>query len=252
MKIRNQIDVLAHEQSPLNHAVSQRDKTSVSMVDAALLHDEAMLAFQPIVTSSKPNTIVFYEGLIRIPDPTGRIIPAGEFIHKVEELETGRLIDCKALEIGLRTLACQPQLHLSINMSAHSIGYSRWLEILGKALHYDSTLGSRLILEITESSAMLVPELVMNFMQDMNQRGIRFALDDFGSGATSFRYLRDFQFDILKIDGQFMRDIETNADNQVLVQALISIAEHFDMFAIAEAVETARSSAWLCSTGIDC
>lgn len=252
MKIRNQIDVLAHEQSPLNHAVSQRDKTSVSMVDAALLHDEAMLAFQPIVTSSKPHTIVFYEGLIRIPDPTGRIIPAGEFIHKVEELETGRLIDCKALEIGLRTLACQPQLHLSINMSARSIGYSRWLEILGKALHYDSTLGSRLILEITESSAMLVPELVMNFMQDMNQRGIRFALDDFGSGATSFRYLRDFQFDILKIDGQFMCDIETNADNQVLVQALISIAEHFDMFAIAEAVETARSSAWLCSTGIDC
>ena len=87
------------------------------MVDAALLHDEAMLAFQPIVTSSKPHTIVLYEGLIRIPDPTGRIIPAGEFIHKVEELETGRLIDCKVLEIGLRTLARQPQLHLSINMS---------------------------------------------------------------------------------------------------------------------------------------
>ncbi len=252
MEARNQFDVLAHEESPLDHAVAQRDKTSVSMVDAALRHDEAMLAFQPIVTSSKPHTIVFYEGLIRIPDPTGRIIPAGEFIHKVEELETGRLIDCKALEIGLRTLAAQPQLQLSINMSARSIGYGRWLEILGKALRYDSTLGARLILEITESSAMLVPELVMNFMRDMNRRGIRFALDDFGSGATSFRYLRDFQFDILKIDGQFMRDIEFNADNQVLTQALISIAEHFDMFAIAEAVETAEASEWLCSTGVDC
>ena len=174
--------------------------------------------------------------MIRIPDSTGRIIRAGEFIHNVEELETGLLIDCKAVEFGLRTLARQLQLHLSTNMSARSFGYSRWLGFLGKAMHYDSTLGSRLILEITESSAMLVPELVMNFMQDMNQRGIRFALDDFGSGATSFRYLRDLQFDILKIDGQFMRDIETNADNQVLVQALISIAEHFDMFVIAEAV----------------
>ena len=92
----------------------------------------------------------------------------------------------------------------------------------------------------------------MNFMRDMNRRGIRFALDDFGSGATSFRYLRDFQFDILKIDGQFMRDIEFNADNQVLTQALISIAEHFDMFAIAEAVETTEASEWLCSTGVDC
>ena len=125
METRNRLDVLAHEENPLDHAVGKRDKTSVSMVDAALRHDEAMLAFQPIVTSSQPHTIVFYEGLIRIPDPTGRIIPAGEFIHKVEELETGRLIDCKALEIGLRTLASNPQIKLSINMSARSIGYGR-------------------------------------------------------------------------------------------------------------------------------
>lgn len=252
METRNRFDVLPKEESPLDYAVSRRDNTSISMVDAALSHDQAMLAFQPIVTSSAPHDVVLYEGLIRIPDPTGRIIPAGEFIHKVEELETGRRIDCKALEIGLRTLSSQPQLHLSINMSARSIGYGRWLEILGKALRYDSPLGNRLILEITESSAMLVPELVMNFMRDMNRRGIRFALDDFGSGATSFRYLRDFHFDILKIDGQFMRDVETNPDNQVLTQALISIAEHFDMFAIAEAVETKAASQWLSSTGIDC
>lgn len=73
MEARNQFDVLAHEESPLDHAVAQRDKTSVSMVDAALRHDEAMLAFQPIVTSSKPHTIVFYEGLIRIPDQPGAL-----------------------------------------------------------------------------------------------------------------------------------------------------------------------------------
>lgn len=187
--------------------------------------------------------------MIRIPDPAGRIIPAGEFIHKLEELETGRLIDCKALEIGLRTLAANPQIKLSINMLARSIGYGRWLENIGKALRYDSTLGTRLILEITESSAILVPELVMNFMHDMNRRGIRFALDDFSSGATSFRYLRDFHFDVLKIDGQFMRNMESNADNQVLTQALISTAEHFDMFAIAEAVETVEAIEWPCSTG---
>jgi hypothetical protein len=65
----------------------------------------------------------------------------------------------------------------------------------------------RLILEITESSAMLIPDIVSVFMADLQARGVRFALDDFGQGFTSFRYLRDFDFDILKIDGQFIRGV---------------------------------------------
>jgi EAL domain-containing protein (putative c-di-GMP-specific phosphodiesterase class I) len=68
-------------------------------------------------------------------------------------------------------------------------------------------------LEITESSAMLVPELVMHFMRDLRQRGITFALDDFGAGTTSFRYLRDFAFDIVKIDGQFTKNVAADSDN---------------------------------------
>ena len=152
----------------------------------------------------------------------------------MKELETGRLIDCLALDMALRTLARVPDLKLSINMSARSIGYGKWLDILGKALRNDSSLGKRLILEITETSAMLVPELVATFMADLSKRGISFALDDFGAGATSFRHLRDFRFDILKIDGEFVRGIESNPDNQVLIQALISIAEHFGMHEVAE------------------
>lgn len=211
-----------------------------------------MLAFQPIVASDPFGEVVFYEGLIRIPDETGRIIPAGQFIEQVEELETGRLIDCLALDMGLRTLARVPDLKLSINMSARSIGYGKWLDILGKALRNDSSLGKRLILEITETSAMLVPELVATFMADLSKRGISFALDDFGAGATSFRHLRDFRFDILKIDGEFVRGIESNPDNQVLIQALISIAEHFGMHAVAESVETPVAAEWLRETGVDC
>ena len=170
----------------------------------------------------------------------------------MEELETGLLIDCLALDMALRTLARVPDLKLSINMSARSIGYGKWLDILGKALRNDSSLGKRLILEITETSAMLVPELVATFMADLSKRGISFALDDFGAGATSFRHLRDFRFDILKIDGEFVRGIESNPDNQVLIQALISIAEHFGMHAVAESVETPVAAEWLRETGVDC
>lgn len=252
MRTSNILDMNADEESPLTFASALQGRTIMALVQDAVRENRALLAFQPVVRSGPHHDIAFYEGLIRIQDPNGRIIPAKEFIEHVEETETGRLIDCLALEMGLRSLIKVPSLRLSINMSARSIGYGKWIETLGRGLRQDASIAQRLILEITESSAMLVPELVMNFMRDLRRRGISFALDDFGAGTTSFRYLRDFDFDILKIDGQFMRNIEQSADNQVLVQALISIGEHFGMDTIAEAVETPSASHWLTQAGIDC
>src|SRR5690606_16696053 len=104
----------------------------------------------------------------------------------------------------------------------------------------------------TESSAMLVPELVIRFMKEVSERGISFALDDFGAGFTSFRYLKDFYFDILKVDGQFIRGIAEDADNQVLTTALATIGQQFDMITVAESVERAEDAAYLASIGIDC
>ena len=86
----------------------------------------------------------------------------------------------------------------------------------------------------------------------MQRRGIAFALDDFGAGYTSFRYLREFFFDILKIDGQFIRGISNDPDNQVLAKALISIGQHFDMFTVAESVERAEDAQFLAQSGVDC
>ena len=210
------------------------------------------MAYQPIVASRGSQGAVFYEELIRIPDPTGRIIPARDFVFLAEETELGRQIDCTALYLGLTELTKYPDLRLSINMSARSIGYGQWVDILGRALRRDSSIADRLILEITESSAMLVPELVMHFMRDLRQRGITFALDDFGAGKTSFRYLRDFAFDIVKIDGQFTKNVAADPDNQVMIQSLRSISDHFGMFTIAEAVECERDSQWLSETLVDC
>ena len=252
MRESNILDIPEDEESPLSFANAMQGRTIMGLVQEAVTSNHALLAFQPIVRSGPTHNIAFYEGLIRIQDPNGRIIPAKEFITQVEETETGRLIDCMALELGLKSLIQVPSLRLAINMSARSIGYGKWIDILGRALRRDPSLGQRLILEITESSAMMVPELVINFMRDLHKRGISFALDDFGSGSTSFRYLRDFDFDILKIDGQFIRSIETSVDDQVLVQALISIGQHFGMDTVAEAVETPTANQWLTKVGIDC
>lgn len=250
---RRPFSAVSNEASnPLGYAVAARDKSVMQMVEAALRNKQVLLAYQPIVQAQAPDKIAFYEALLRLTDETGRIIPAKEFITEIETTELGRIMDCIALEKALRTLARQPELRLSVNMSARSIGYPRWMRTLRQGLQRNATVGERLILEITESSAMTVPELVVTFMTELQAKGVSFALDDFGAGFTSFRYLRDFYFDILKIDGQFIRGIAQNPDNQVLAGALQAIAEQFDMLTVAEFVENREDAVFLAKMGINC
>ncbi len=237
---------------PLTAAVEERDQGTLGMVHQALREGRTLLAYQPVVLATDQSRVAFHEGLIRILDTSGRVIPAREFMGAVETRETGRLIDCAALRMGLSALSEVPDLRLAINMSARSIGYSPWMKILRDGLRRDDTAGERLILEITESSAMLMPDVVTAFMDDLHGEGISFALDDFGEGYTAFRYFRDFFFDVVKIDGQFIRNIASNPDNQVLTRALGSIGKHFDMLVVAESVECQADADWLAANGVDC
>lgn len=245
-------DVPAGHDSPLNYAVTSRDQGTIGMVEEALNDGRVMLAYQAVVPSRNTSNPAFYEGLIRILDDTKRILPAKDFIDAVEATETGRKIDCMALKRGLIEMRKHQDLRLSINMSARSIGYGRWSYILEKGIREDPTIAERLILEITESSAILVPELVVNFMNKLQKKGISFALDDFGSGYTSFKYLKDFYFDILKIDGQFIRGIAGDPDNQIIARTMATMARDFDMVSVAENVETPEDAFFLQQMGMDC
>ncbi|KNG94431.1 EAL domain-containing protein [Pseudaestuariivita atlantica] len=240
------------EVNPLAYAVAKRDSETLTLVKDAIKHRQVHLAFQPVVQTKRQTRVAFYEALIRVEDAMGRIIAAADFIPAIEAHETGRILDCLALENALLILGENPGLRLSVNMSARSIGYRNWVNILDRALTRDPSLGARLILEITESSAMTVPELVVEFMREFQGRDVAFALDDFGSGYTSFRYFRDFQFDILKIDGEFVNGIAKNPDNEVLTRALHGVGQHFDMFTVAEKVENAEDVKVLEEIGIDC
>ncbi|WP_298858123.1 EAL domain-containing protein [uncultured Sulfitobacter sp.] len=238
--------------SPLDFAVSKNEQGILETVKEAIAHNQTLLAFQPIMRGDAQGQVGFYEGLIRVLDATGRVIPAGDFMGKIEDTETGREIDVLALRHGLNSLKSNPHLRLSINMSARSIGYRPWMNCLNRFLTTSPTLGERLILEISESSAMLVPELVIDFMERLQPRGICFAMDNFGSGQIAIRYFKDFDFDILKIDGQFMRGIARNPDNQAVVRALFGIAKEFDMLTVAESIETHEDAIVARQIGIDC
>lgn len=245
-------DLPEGSENPLSAAVAGRDRTTLEMVADAVKHDQTVLAYQPVMQAMAPHGVAFYEGYIRVLDPTGRVIPAREFMHVVEDKEVGREMDCLALQHGLRTLSKFPQIRLSVNMSARSIGYQRWTQVLQRFLKSDATLGERLVLEITEASVMAAPELVLDFMGRMQQHGISFALDNFGAGTTAIGHFRQFFFDAVKIDGQFVRGIHASHDNQSVVRALIGIAKQFDMFTVAESVESQEDAAFLVENGVDC
>jgi EAL domain-containing protein (putative c-di-GMP-specific phosphodiesterase class I) len=238
--------------SPLDFAITKQTLSTHDMVREAISHKQTMLAFQPVMRSDNATQIAFYEGLIRVLDPTGRVIPARDFMGQVEDTETGREIDVLALRHGLLQLKNHAGLRLSINMSARSIGYRPWINCLNRFLNETPDLGDRLILEITESSAMLVPELVTDFMERLQPKGICFAMDNFGAGNMAIRYFKDFDFDILKISGQFIRGISKNPDNLAVTRALCAIAREFDMLTVAESIECAEDAALAVQIGIHC
>jgi len=99
---------------------------------------------------------------------------------------------------------------------------------------------------------MAAPEVARYFMNDMQKLGLFFALDNFGAGQTSLVQLRDFYFDIAKMDGQFTKDLAQSADNQALIQAVIGIAASFEMFCVAQNVATASDAEVLTTLGFDC
>jgi len=125
------------------------------------------------------------------------------------------------------------------------------MQILENGCKSSPHIADRLIVELTESTPIQDPDYVAYFIEKGHKLGCSFAIDDFGSGYTSFSHFRKYKFDMVKIDGQFITDLPNNRDNQVLVEALVMIARQFDMFTVAEFVETAEESALVQRLGVD-
>ena len=238
--------------SPLSAAISAQDRDTLAMVASALKDRRMRLAFQPVVYAADPTLIGFFEGFIRLLNLRDQVIPARDFMAAVEQRQLGREIDCAALQLGLMTMQRNPQIRVSINMSARSVGYRPWLEILTRALAETPRLGASLILEINEDSALQVPDVLKPFMAEMREKGIVFALDDFGAGMTSLKLLREMDFEIAKIDGSLVKNVDRLQDAKSVARAAIAMAQELGMYVVAEAVETEGEANWLREAGVGC
>jgi diguanylate cyclase (GGDEF)-like protein len=218
----------------------------------ALAERRFELHLQPIVPlqgAKDPQ----YEVLLRLRDGDWLWHPS-EFLRHAERLGLMVAIDRYVIDHAVRLLAGLPRHRrprLEVNLSAASLGEEQLADWIAERLHRHGVLSRDLIFEITETVAIANMPLAAATIRRLRAGGSGFALDDFGVGVSSFYYLRELPFDVLKIDGEFVRDLPTSRANQLIVRAMIDTAHGLGKAAVAEYVESFEVSEILRRLGCD-
>lgn len=229
----------------------RRNITMAGQIVAALKENRITLAYQPVVRADDPSVEAFHECLIRMRDPSGRIATAADFMPVAEQLGLVRMLDRRVLELAFATLRAAPKLRLSVNVSPQSALDRDWLRALRELSEERRDLTERLIVEITESTAIHDGGQTAEFITNLRNLGCAMAVDDFGAGYTSFRHFKRLKIDIVKIDGAFVKGVARNPDNQTLVRTLVEIARNFEILTVAEMVGE-EDAPILRALGVDC
>jgi len=222
-------------------------------IEDALENSRLLLHFQGVYACGS-RELKHLEALVRMAerdDPQQLIMP-GRFVPAAEK--TGKILDIDRWVVG----ACIDTLKRHPNVSAIALNISgRCLLEAGLPAYIIDTLArqevhpGRLIVEITETAAVADLHEAQRFIGALREAGCRLCLDDFGSGFSSFAYLKHLPVDMLKIDGQFIRDLASDRANQVFVKAMVSVARGLRKTTVAECVEDAASLEMLCAFGVD-
>lgn len=208
------------------------------------------LACQPVVESGS-RQVAFSEALLRIEGEDGRIAMAGDVVPSLERAGLIHLADARMLELAADHLLLDPEARVSVNVSAMTLERPDWLVTLSGHLGARPGIASRLIVEITETAAIRDPAATRRILDTMKALGVAVAIDDFGSGHTSFRSLRNFPVDLVKIDGAFVQNLPRSPDDRFFVRTLVDLAQHLGITTVAEWVEDEESARLLASWGVD-
>ena len=223
-------------------------------VEHALSNDRFLLYAQPIL-SIRDHTITHYEMLLRMQGDDGSIILPGQFIEIAERSglihAIDRMVISKAIQYQSFAEERGLQAAFAVNLSARAFNNPELLNHLKQLLWKTGLNPRRLIFEMTETVAVTDLVAARRFMEDINDIGCRFALDDFGTGFSSFHYLKELPFEFIKIDGSFVRKLQSRTDDQVLVKAMAEIAHTFGKKTIAEYVEDQETLLLLSQYKID-
>lgn len=224
-----------------------------SVIHQAIEENRLMLEYQPIVSTSFTSERQKYEALIRIKGCNGEIIPACQFIATAEM--TGQISQIDRWVLGTVThLLGKPEnsnLAISVNVSGKSLETLGFYENCRKIVMDADIEPHQLMFEITESTAIAEMGRAENFIMTMKRMGYRFSLDDFGVGFSSFSYLKHLPVDQIKIDGSFIRNLESSYEDQVFVDAIVRVAKGLGLETVAEFVDSESAVKQLVNMGID-
>lgn len=206
------------------------------------------LWFQPIHRAAT-GEVVHNEVLLRLRDQTGELIVPSAFLPTAERTGLVRAIDRHVVKAAIDRLGTEPALRLSVNLSGQTIAETGFAAFVQQALSQTAVEAHRLGFEVNEA-ALDRPEAV-RFVAEVRSLGCPVALDDFGVGASAFARLRELPADIVKIDGRFVRNLESDPVNRAVVKAINDVAHALGKRTIAESVENAAALQVLRRIGVD-
>ncbi len=239
-----------HYKNMEGHEIASKNQMILATyLQNALQNNKLRLAFQPII-SAQTGDIAFYECLLRIINDDGTVSSAGPFIPIAEKMGFIDTIDTAVLKMVAQELKKNKDVILSMNVSNDSIHSNEWVSATNELLQ-DRSIAVRLIVEVIETTEQQDTKKLAIFLASLREKGCRIALDDFGSGYTSFSQLKNLPIDIIKIDGIFVRDITENDENKFFVKTLLEFSHNFGLKTVAEFVESPEIADMLNEMGVD-
>ena len=238
---RNQVHLYRNSDVSLRH----EEMKWVSRITSAVEDERFELYYQPIIGINDVDGKArgHYELLLRMKDEKGDIICPDQFIPSAERYNLMSTLDRWVIKTALTDLADhesknEARYTLAINLSGTSLSEDRFLQFVIDELKRQKLPKNAICFEITETAAISNLSRVVHFMQTLKKLGCMFSLDDFGSGLSSFTYLKNLPVDFLKIDGQFVSNVVDDSVDESMVKAISEVGHAMGIETIAERVES--------------
>jgi diguanylate cyclase (GGDEF)-like protein len=249
---RNRIALFHDPSESERHA--QRSQTTSARIRDALTQNRLSLASQPI-RSLADGGIERYELLLRMTGESGELLPAASFIQAAERSgmvqELDRWVVGRALELLAERERAGAPVSLHVNLSGASLTDISVLEYIERRLDEGDADPARCTFEITQTARVEDYETAAGFADRLTEFGCEVAIDDYGAGFGPFQYLKRMPFDVIKIDGAFIRDMPRNDADQLTVKAIVQIARGLGKTTIAEFVQDDDTTRMLREYGVD-
>ncbi len=251
---RNQVKVYSEADGAVH--LFKEEAIWISRINKAINEDTFVLFQQPIVRINNPKGENHFEILVRMLNPEGGIWTPNLFLPVAEQHNLMPKIDQWVVTNAIKWLKTQSiendsNFCMNINLSAESLGNSRFCNFLLDHLKQNKSLNKYICLEMTETAAMVNFQETLAFLTRLKELGCLIALDDFGTGFSSLSHIRELPLDYIKIDGVFVQEIMNSELDQTLVKSVAEIAKVLQINTVAEFVDSEAALEMLGELNID-